>query len=123
MKLNNIRQRWHDGQPVLNGWLSIASSFSAEIMAAQGYDSLTIDLQHGFVGYEEAKVMLQAMRASDVAPVVRVPWLEPGIIMKALDAGAWELSARWSIPPNRRRPWSPACVIPLWAHVALVRRG
>lgn len=89
MKLNNIRQRWHDGQPVLNGWLSIASSFSAEIMAAQGYDALTIDLQHGFVGYDEAKVMLQAMRASGVAPMVRVPWLEPGIIMKALDAGAW----------------------------------
>ncbi|MEN5282395.1 HpcH/HpaI aldolase family protein [Serratia marcescens] len=89
MKLNNIRQRWHDGQPVLNGWLSIASSFSAEIMAAQGYDALTIDLQHGFVGYDDAKIMLQAMRASGVAPIVRVPWLEPGIIMKALDAGAW----------------------------------
>ncbi|MBV4367639.1 HpcH/HpaI aldolase family protein [Erwinia sp. BNK-24-b] len=89
MKLNNIKQRWKDEQPVLNGWLSIASSFSAEIMAAQGYDSLTIDLQHGFVGYDEAKIMLQAMRASGVAPMVRVPWLEPGIIMKALDAGAW----------------------------------
>jgi 4-hydroxy-2-oxoheptanedioate aldolase len=89
MKLNNIKSRWNDGKTVLNGWLSIANSFSAEIMAQQGYDSLTIDLQHGFVGYDEAKIMLQAMRASGVAPMVRVPWLEPGIIMKALDAGAW----------------------------------
>lgn len=89
MKLNNIKSRWQAGKPVLNGWLSIANAFSAEIMAQQGYDSLTIDLQHGFVGYDEAKSMLQAMRASGVASMVRVPWLEPGIIMKALDAGAW----------------------------------
>ncbi len=89
MKQNNIKTCWNDGRTVLNGWLSIASAFTAEIMAEQGYDALTIDLQHGFVGYEQATHMLQAMRASGVAPMVRVPWLEPGIIMKALDAGAW----------------------------------
>lgn len=89
MKLNNIKARWNEGQTVLNGWLSIANAFTAEIMAEQGYDALTIDLQHGFVGYEQATHMLQAMRASGVAPMVRVPWLEPGIIMKSLDAGAW----------------------------------
>ncbi|MGA7509987.1 MAG: aldolase/citrate lyase family protein [Erwinia billingiae] len=89
MKPNNIKKCWEAGETVLNGWLSISNAFTAEIMAEQGYDSLTIDLQHGFVGYEEAKPMLQAMRASGVAPMVRVPWLEPGIIMKSLDAGAW----------------------------------
>jgi phosphoglycerate dehydrogenase-like enzyme len=33
--------------------------------------------------------MLQAMRASGVVPMARVPWMEPGIIMKVLDAGAY----------------------------------
>ena len=33
--------------------------------------------------------MLQAMRASGAVPMARVPWLEPGIIMKVLDAGAY----------------------------------
>jgi len=89
MKRNNVKKRWDEGQTVLNGWLSVASAFTAEIMAEQGYDALTIDLQHGFVGYEQATHMLQAMRASGIAPLVRVPWLEPGMIMKALDAGAW----------------------------------
>jgi len=32
--------------------------------------------------------MLQAMSATPTASVVRVPWLEPGILMKTLDAGA-----------------------------------
>jgi 4-hydroxy-2-oxoheptanedioate aldolase len=58
-------------------------------MAAQGYDSVTVDLQHGLVGYEIATTMLQAMRASMVTPLVRVPWLDPAAIMKSLDAGAY----------------------------------
>ncbi len=85
---NGIRQKWADGKPVINGWLSIANSFSAEIMAAQGYDALTVDLQHGLIGYEAGTTMLQAMRSSAVTPMVRVAWLDPGDIMKALDAGA-----------------------------------
>src|SRR5260370_38766935 len=89
MKLNNIKSLWADGKPVVNGWLSIACPFSAEIMAEQGYDSITIDLQHGLLGYEVATTMLQAMRAGAVVPLVRVPWLDPGDIMKALDAGAY----------------------------------
>jgi 4-hydroxy-2-oxoheptanedioate aldolase len=86
---NGIRQNWAAGKPVINGWLSIACPFTAEIMAAQGYDSITIDLQHGLVGYEVATAMLQAMRASGVTPMVRAPWLDPADIMKALDAGAY----------------------------------
>ena len=86
---NGIRAQWSAGKPVINGWLSIACPFTAEIMAAQGYDSITIDLQHGLVGYEAATTMLQAMRASAVTPLVRVPWLDPAAIMKSLDAGAY----------------------------------
>ena len=84
---NGIKDRWAEGRPVLNGWLSIASPFAAEILAAQGYDSLTIDLQHGAVDYADMLGMLQAMRASGVVPLARVPWLDPAAVMKALDAG------------------------------------
>jgi 4-hydroxy-2-oxoheptanedioate aldolase len=86
---NKLKQIWAEGKPAINGWLSTSSPFVAEIMAAQGYDALTIDCQHGFVGYEAAAHMLQAMRASGVVPMVRVPWLDPADIMKALDAGAY----------------------------------
>ncbi|MCB1445803.1 MAG: 2,4-dihydroxyhept-2-ene-1,7-dioic acid aldolase [Rhizobiaceae bacterium] len=86
---NGMKRLWAQGKPVLNGWLSIANSFSAEIMSQQGYDSVTIDMQHGAVGYDGAFPMLQAMRSSEVTPMVRVPWLDPADIMKALDAGAY----------------------------------
>ncbi|WP_111428964.1 aldolase/citrate lyase family protein [Rhodobacteraceae bacterium DSL-40] len=88
MFTNRLRQIWAEGRPALNGWLSIGNAFTAEIMAAQGYDSLTIDLQHGALDYAALLPMLQAMRASGVTPLARVPWREPGAIMKALDAGA-----------------------------------
>lgn len=74
---------------MVNGWLAIPDSFSAETMAHQGWDSLTIDLQHGVVDYAGMVPMLQAISTTATVPVVRVPWLEPGIIMKTLDAGAY----------------------------------
>ena len=86
---NGLKQKWSDGHGTINGWLSIGNAFSAEIMAEQGYDSITIDIQHGFLDYGDARAMLQALRASGVTPMARVPWLEPGIIMKVLDAGAY----------------------------------
>jgi 4-hydroxy-2-oxoheptanedioate aldolase len=75
----------------VNGWLaSVAQQLLAEVMAHQGWDTLTIDLQHGVVDYQAQMVtMLQAISTTPTVPVVRVPWLEPGILMKALDAGAY----------------------------------
>ena len=80
---------WVQGRRTINGWLSIPSSFAAEVMAHQGWDSLTIDLQHGVVDYQTAVGMLQAISTTAVVPMVRVPWLDPGIVMKMLDAGSY----------------------------------
>lgn len=85
---NAIKAATRQNRPVLNGWLSIGNPFTAEIMSKQGYDFLTVDLQHGALGYAEALTMLQVIAASPVTPMVRVPSNEPGIIMKCLDAGA-----------------------------------
>lgn len=88
MSRNNIRRLWAEGKPVLNGWLSIGNPFTAEILSQQGYDAVTIDQQHGFMGYDGLAPMLQAVKASPVTPMVRVPWLSAGDVMKALDGGA-----------------------------------
>lgn len=88
MRANPVRDAWSQGRAVVNGWLSLPTSFAAETMAHQGWDSLTIDLQHGLVDYQAAVPMLQAVSTTSTPPMVRVPWSEPGIIMKMLDAGA-----------------------------------
>jgi 4-hydroxy-2-oxoheptanedioate aldolase len=89
MRPNRLREIWRGGGAALNGWLAIPNSFSAETMAHQGWDTLTIDLQHGVVDYQAMVTMLQAISTTPTVPLVRVPWLEPGIIMKSLDAGAY----------------------------------
>ncbi|MCP4319590.1 MAG: 2,4-dihydroxyhept-2-ene-1,7-dioic acid aldolase [Hyphomicrobiales bacterium] len=88
MLKNKVKQLWADGHPVLHGWLSVGNPFTAEIMAAQGYDAISVDIQHGALDYSSVLPMYQAMRASRVALGARVPWLDPAMIMKVLDAGA-----------------------------------
>ena len=89
MRENRLRTLWKNDQAAVNGWLAIANGFSAEVMAHQSWDTLTIDLQHGVIDYAAMVTMLQAISTTATVPVVRVPWLEPGIIMKSLDAGAY----------------------------------
>jgi 4-hydroxy-2-oxoheptanedioate aldolase len=86
---NNVKKIVAAGGKVVNGWLGIPSSVSAEFMAHQGWDSLCIDMQHGLIDYQDSVGMLQAISTTSVTPLVRVPWNEPDMIMKALDAGAY----------------------------------
>ena len=89
MRENRLRTIWSEGGTVVNGWLHVPSSFSAEVMAHAGLDSLTIDMQHGPVDYGSLVPMLQAISTTDTVPVVRVPWHDPGLIMQVLDAGCY----------------------------------
>lgn len=93
MRENRLRTLWAQDQAAVNGWLAVPNSFSAEVMAHQGWDTLTIDLQHGVIDYSAMVGMLQAISTTPTVPIVRVPWLEPGIVMKVLDAGAYGVIA------------------------------
>ncbi len=86
---NNVKKIWASGKVVVNGWLAIPSGFSAEVMAQCGFDSVTVDMQHGVQDYLSMVQCFQAMQAHPVTPMVRVPWNEPGIIGKVLDGGAY----------------------------------
>ncbi len=89
MRENRIRNIWKSGGTVINGWLAMPSSISAELMAQQSFDAICIDLQHGAIDYQAALPMLQAISTTETVPLARVPWNDPGIIGKMLDAGAY----------------------------------
>lgn len=88
MRPNPMRERWAAGEPALGGWLAIPSAFSAEIVARCDLDYVCVDTQHGLVDYSDSWAMLQAVNLGSATPLVRVPWNEPGIIGRVLDAGA-----------------------------------
>ncbi len=89
MRKNKIKELFKAGKPIINSWLAIPSSFSAEVMANQEWDSLTIDMQHGLIDYPNAVSMLQSISTTETTPMARVNWNEPGQIMKILDAGCY----------------------------------
>ena len=69
MRENTMRTIWAKGGTVVNGWLSIPSAFSAEVMAHQGFDSLTVDMQHGVIDYQVAVTMLQGISTTGAMPL------------------------------------------------------
>ena len=87
MKKNRILELWQNNKACINGWLSIPNSFTAEAMSKMGWDSITIDMQHGLNDYNTSISMLQVIANSNAVALSRVPWNEPGIIMKMLDLG------------------------------------
>lgn len=72
----------------VGGWCMLPGPAVAELMGSIGFDFVCVDMQHGLIGYESMVPMLAALQATDSAAVVRVPWNEPSVLMKALDAGA-----------------------------------
>jgi 4-hydroxy-2-oxoheptanedioate aldolase len=89
MRNNIALERIRSGGVALNGWLALPDTIAAEAMANAGFDSLTIDMQHGMIDFDAALHMLTAISTTATTPIVRVPWLDEGAVMKVLDAGAW----------------------------------
>ena len=122
MRPNTVREIWASGGVALNAWCSIGAPYSAEVLAAAGYDAVTVDLQHGMFGVDSAIAMLQAISAQAATPLVRVPALDDAVIMKMLDAGAYgvicpmidtaaqaaQLVSACRYPPTGTRSFGPA---------------
>lgn len=87
MNTASLRRQWESGQPTYNAFLTIPSPWTAEMMAHAGWPTLTIDMQHGLMDFNITLAMLQAMAPTGAVPFVRLPWNEPSVIMKVLDAG------------------------------------
>src|SRR5580700_5421509 len=86
-KFGELRRRLDAGEKVVNGFCSAPSPIMAEFFARQGFDSVTVDLQHGLIDYQTSLAMLQAISNAGIPAICRVPWNDPIPVMKALDAG------------------------------------
>jgi 4-hydroxy-2-oxoheptanedioate aldolase len=109
---NKLRARLAAGKAAVNGWLAIPSGFSAEVMAQCGWDSITVDLQHGVQDYQSMVQCFQAMDRHPITPLVRVPWNEPGIIGKCLDGGAWGIICPMVNNAAEAKALADACLYP-----------
>ncbi|MBX3454181.1 aldolase/citrate lyase family protein [Ferrovibrio sp.] len=109
---NTLKMRLQARSACVNGWLSIPAAYSAEVMARCAWHSITVDLQHGVQDYASMVHCFQAMSAFPVTPLVRVPSNEPGIIGKALDAGAWGVICPLVNTAEEAKALANACLYP-----------
>jgi 4-hydroxy-2-oxoheptanedioate aldolase len=91
--VSELKQAWAAGDSTLGLWLTSNSAAVAETVGDLGFDYVNIDMQHGFADYADVVEMMRAMApagSSAAASTItcRVPWNEPGIIGRVLDAGA-----------------------------------
>ena len=112
MRANRLKALAAAGTPIVNGWLSIPSSYAAEVMGHQGYDSVTIDLQHGMIGFDAALPMLQALSSTPAVPLVRVSKNDYALVMQLLDGGAYGVICPMVSTPEEARLFASYCRYP-----------
>lgn len=107
-----LRRLWSENRPAVNGWIAVPSVISAEAMASAGWDSLTVDLQHGTSDYRDLLAVLPVIERAGITPMVRVPWLDEAAVMRALDAGAMGIIAPMIETADDARRLVHACRYP-----------
>lgn len=112
MRPNDLRSKSENGLPLVNAWLSIPSAYAAEVVVAQGFDSVTVDLQHGMMDFAQAVAMLQAISTTQAVPLVRSSSAEPSHLMRLLDAGAYGVICPQVDTPEIARQFVAACRYP-----------
>lgn len=112
MHTNRLRQRLADGGKFINGWVTSGNPLMAEVMANAGFDSITLDMQHGDLHSGNLMAAIQAVGTTNTVPLVRVPWNHPPDVMKALDLGAQGVICPLIDTPEQAAAFVAACRYP-----------
>jgi 4-hydroxy-2-oxoheptanedioate aldolase len=83
-----FRRAARERRTLLNAWLMLNDPLAIELIGEAGWDCVTIDQQHGMGGNETLLACLTAARAAGLPAIVRVANNDPGLVGRALDAGA-----------------------------------
>jgi 4-hydroxy-2-oxoheptanedioate aldolase len=114
------------GETIFTAWSSIPDALTVETMAGQGYDAVTLDMQHG--GHHEDSVLrsIPGILRAGAHPVVRIPVGRFDMASRALDFGAESViapminsvadarafGAAMKYPPLGERSWGPTFALP-----------
>jgi len=85
---DRFREAQKARRTLFNAWLTLNNPFLIELIGEAGWDCITIDQQHGLGGNEALVSCLTAAKACGLPAIVRVANNDPGLVGRALDAGA-----------------------------------
>ena len=87
LRSNPLKAKLRAGRPTIGAWAELADPTVVEILGLAGYDAAVLDHEHGPGGLSQAVHQLQALAATPMAGLLRVPWNDPVYIKRALDIG------------------------------------
>lgn len=112
LRTNRVDDAITSGRTAVNAWVTMESTYVAEILSYAGFDSVTIDAQHGMFGRDAIMTMLQAVSAGQATPFVRSPSQDPREIGWLLDAGAYGMIIPDVATPEQAELVARACFYP-----------
>ena len=87
MRPNSVRQKLANGETVMGMMHFTASPMIVEVMASAGLDFFIIDFEHSPIDIGMAAHLARAGDAAGIAPLLRIPEVDPGLVKKVLNLG------------------------------------
>ena len=87
MRPNPIRQKLARGEQVMGMMHFTASPMIVEVMASAGLDFFIIDFEHSPIDIGMAAHLVRAGDAAGIAPLLRIPDVDAGLVKKVLNLG------------------------------------
>lgn len=91
LPVNRFKQALREGRQQIGLWCSLASAYTAEIVAESGFDWLLLDTEHSPADVLTVLAQLRALSGHEVSPVVRPASNDTVLIKRYLDLGAQTL--------------------------------
>jgi 4-hydroxy-2-oxoheptanedioate aldolase len=87
LRTNQFKHRLNGGEKQAGLWLTLESSNATEVLAGAGYDWLLLDMEHTTVDPSQIAGHVRAALGGTAELAVRIPWNEPIMVKRLLDAG------------------------------------
>lgn len=124
--MSSFVQRLGGARPPIGGFVCLDGALAPEVMGRSGLDFVILDMQHGAVASDGLPGQIQAAGLGGASVLVRIPWNDPALAMRALDCGAdgvvcpmierqgdvERFVAACLYPPVGQRSWGPFRALP-----------
>ena len=72
LALETLRKKLSSGKHSIGGWMQIPNPSIAEIMASNGFEWITIDMEHGSIDIHQLPDIFRAIELGRALPFARV---------------------------------------------------
>ena len=125
---NPLKEALKAGKPVMGLTVTVGHAEIAATLGIAGFDFLWFEMEHTPMGLDNLREMILATRGLRAIPITRVPYNEPWLVKRVLDAGSLgvifpftssrELAEKavkaCKYPPTGIRGFGPGLVLSRW---------